>query len=157
MTPQKLLFLCTGNYYRSRIAEAVFNHLAILDCLKWRAESRGLRPKPETMELAPVAADYLMDQRIPLSLTAPTPLKITANDLANASLVVAVYEPEHRPMVARQFPRWEDRVVYWEIPDIEIMEPAEALPMLDEQVRDLFELIKDGCALGCGGSVAMEF
>ncbi|MDF1813284.1 MAG: low molecular weight phosphatase family protein [Verrucomicrobiales bacterium] len=155
MSNQKLLFLCTGNYYRSRIAEALFNHLAILDRLDWRAESRGLRPKPEQMELSPIAVEYLMNHRIPLSLTAPVPKKLTLDDLAKASLVVAVYEDEHRPMVAEQFPVWEERVMYWKVPDIDITDPGEALPALDEEVRDLFELIKDGCASGCGA--AMEF
>lgn len=37
-----ILFLCTGNYYRSRHAEAVFNHHAAAVGLGWRATSRGL-------------------------------------------------------------------------------------------------------------------
>lgn len=37
-----LLFLCTGNYYRSRFAEAYFNHRAAVLKLPWRARSRGL-------------------------------------------------------------------------------------------------------------------
>ena len=38
----RVLFVCTGNYYRSRFAEAVFNHLAAARGLPWRAVSRGL-------------------------------------------------------------------------------------------------------------------
>ncbi len=38
----KLLFLCTGNYYRSRFAELLFNHLAAQVGLDWRADSRGV-------------------------------------------------------------------------------------------------------------------
>ncbi|MDF1752653.1 MAG: low molecular weight phosphatase family protein [Verrucomicrobiales bacterium] len=157
MAAQKLLFLCTGNYYRSRVAEAIFNHLAILDGLDWRAESRGLRPKPEEMELSPIAVEYLMNQRIPLTLTAKVPKRLTEDDLVEASLVIAVYEAEHRPMVAKQFPLWENRVFYWQVPDIDITDSKIALPALDEQVRDFYELIKDGCALGCDGSPAKEF
>ena len=39
---QIVLFLCTGNYYRSRFAEAVFNSVAARMGLSWRASSRGL-------------------------------------------------------------------------------------------------------------------
>ncbi len=38
----KILFLCTGNYYRSRFAENLFNWLATKQGLDWQADSRGL-------------------------------------------------------------------------------------------------------------------
>src|SRR5260370_39303693 len=37
-----VLFLCTGNYYRSRFAEVLFNSVAAKMGLPWRASSRGL-------------------------------------------------------------------------------------------------------------------
>jgi protein-tyrosine phosphatase len=37
-----ILFLCSGNYYRSRFAEEQFNHHAELAGLDWVAQSRGL-------------------------------------------------------------------------------------------------------------------
>ena len=37
-----VLFLCTGNYYRSRFAEVLFNSVAGKMGLPWRASSRGL-------------------------------------------------------------------------------------------------------------------
>ena len=36
-----VLFLCTGNYYRSRFAEELFNHEAGRAGLYWTAQSRG--------------------------------------------------------------------------------------------------------------------
>ena len=39
---RSVLFLCTGNYYRSRFAEIVFNSVAERMGLPWRASSRGL-------------------------------------------------------------------------------------------------------------------
>jgi hypothetical protein len=41
MSPNAILFLCTGNYYRSRYAEELFNHLAKVKGHSWRAFSRG--------------------------------------------------------------------------------------------------------------------
>ena len=38
-----VLFLCTGNYYRSRFAEVLFNSLAGKMGLPWKASSRGPR------------------------------------------------------------------------------------------------------------------
>ena len=37
-----VLFLSTGNYYRSRFAEILFNSIAPRYGLPWKAESRGL-------------------------------------------------------------------------------------------------------------------
>ena len=39
---KRLLFLCTGNYYRSRFAEILFNSVAGKMGLSWKASSRGL-------------------------------------------------------------------------------------------------------------------
>jgi len=39
---KRVLFLCTGNYYRSRLAEILFNHLAKERTLDWHADSSGL-------------------------------------------------------------------------------------------------------------------
>ena len=39
---KRILFLCNGNYYRSRFAEIFFNWHAEQRKLRWRAESRGL-------------------------------------------------------------------------------------------------------------------
>ena len=37
-----VLFLCTGNYYRSRYAEEMFNLIAPAECPGWTAVSRGI-------------------------------------------------------------------------------------------------------------------
>ena len=57
-TNQLLLFLCTGNYYRSRFVELLFNHQATRAALSWRAESRG------------IALDLGVNNRGPISLAA---------------------------------------------------------------------------------------
>ena len=39
---KSVLFLCTGNYYRSRFAEIYFNSVAVKMGLSWRAFFRAL-------------------------------------------------------------------------------------------------------------------
>lgn len=144
LTTHNLLFLCTGNYYRSRIAEAVFNYHAIINALEWRAQSRGFRPKAELMGLSPIALDFLMEQGVQPDLTAATPKKLTVPDLAASAMVIALYEPEHRPMMGSAFPDWEERVVYWQVPDIDVLAPEKALPILMKEMQVLFDEILAG-------------
>ena len=50
-----VLFLCTGNYYRSRFAEVLFNSVACKMRLQWRASSRGLALERGINNVGPLA------------------------------------------------------------------------------------------------------
>ncbi len=52
---KKILFLCTGNYYRSRFAEQLFNHLAIKRGLDWEANSRALALEKGTKNVGAIS------------------------------------------------------------------------------------------------------
>jgi len=52
-----VLFLCTGNYYRSRYAEILFNAKAKEMGLEWNAVSRGLAPDPRNP--GPMSSDSI--------------------------------------------------------------------------------------------------
>jgi hypothetical protein len=52
---KNVLFLCTGNYYRSRIAEMRFNSVAGKVGLPWRASSRGLALERGVNNVGPMA------------------------------------------------------------------------------------------------------
>src|SRR4051794_41805888 len=51
-----VLILCTGNYYRSRFAEALFNSVAGKMGLPWRAASPGLGLGRGVNNVGPMAA-----------------------------------------------------------------------------------------------------
>jgi protein-tyrosine phosphatase len=51
----QVLFLCTGNYYRSRYAEEVFNFHAAAEGLAWRAFSRGLAEASSPENVGPMS------------------------------------------------------------------------------------------------------
>ena len=54
-TPRTVLFLCTGNYYRSRFAEILFNSVAGKMGLAWQASSRGLALERGINNVGPMA------------------------------------------------------------------------------------------------------
>ncbi len=129
---KQILFLCSGNYYRSRFAEILFNHLAQENHLEWRAASRGIvaqwsrNPGPISQEaLRGLAARGI-------SVEAPRyPMQLTENDLARAERIVALDEAEHRPMLDAYFPDWTERVEYWNVPDLGEMRADEALAAIE--------------------------
>ena len=75
------------------------------------------------------------------------PQQCTVDDLASADFIVAVKEVEHRPLMRERFAEWEHRLDYWNVHDIEDVAPAEALPLLAQEVRTLFLRLRDAAAV----------
>ncbi|MGA2052861.1 MAG: low molecular weight phosphatase family protein [Opitutales bacterium] len=132
-----VLFICTGNYYRSRFAEAIFNHYARAGDLPWRAISRGLAVHLVDGDLSPQTRQALLERGIPLHHTAPSRQDLTRADLEAAAHVVALKEAEHRPLMTARFPDWAPRIEYWHVDDLDFATPAEALPAIETLVIDL--------------------
>lgn len=135
-----VLFLCSGNYYRSRFAEHLFNSLAEEHGLEWRAESRGLACDRPTGNVGPIsrwALQGLERRGICIPGQPRCPILVTETDLENAGLIVAVKEAEHRRLLDERFPDWTDRVEYWQIHDVDCAEPDQALAEMERQVRTL--------------------
>jgi protein-tyrosine phosphatase len=137
----RVLFICTGNYYRSRFAEAVFNHHAEALGLPWRAFSRGLAIHllPPQFLLSPQTEEHLEARRIELRHTASDRKQVSEEDLAAAEVIIALKDDEHRPMMRSKFPAWEKRVVFWDVGDQPEVKPEDGLPEIERQVMALIE------------------
>lgn len=136
---QRVCFLCTGNYYRSRFAQAVFNHEAQERELAAVSFSRGLALNPLINRglLSPHTTRALEAKGWPLSLAGAMPKSLELSDLEQADHVVAIKKTEHYPLMQAQFPDWADRIEYWEIHDLDHYTPEEALPRIESRVLDL--------------------
>jgi protein-tyrosine phosphatase len=148
MTVTKLiLFLCTGNYYRSRYAEELFNFHARTEALDWRAFSRGLAEKTPPENVGPMSRHTLkalQERAIVPEGAERYPLLCSLADFDVAQVVIALKEAEHRPLLAKRFPGWENRVSYWHVHDIDVANPVKAVAAMDRLVRDLIRNIKGG-------------
>lgn len=140
---KSLLFLCTGNYYRSRYAEILFNWQAKQAGLAWQAFSRGLEPDPMNpgpMSRHTIAA--LTRLQIAHDEHLRMPIPVSDADFESADHVVAVKEAEHRRMIERGFARWLPKVEFWHVHDVDCCGPEETLPHLDREVNALIERLK---------------
>lgn len=119
----QLLFLCTGNYYRSRYAEILFNLRAQQTGLNWNAESRGIAIDLGINNKGPISihtSKGLTRHGLKLEIEKVRyPLQLQEEELISAHHIIALYETEHKPLLAERFPSWPDRVSYWQAPDIE--------------------------------------
>lgn len=132
-----VLFICTGNFYRSRFAEAAFNHRARQTGSRWRAFSRGLAIHLIDGDLSPYAATAMGERGISRDCTGPTRVALSEDDFRRAGRVVALYESEHRPLMEEHFPRWADRITYWHVGDLGECEPAVALDEITRRAEAL--------------------
>ena len=136
----KILFICTGNYYRSRYAEYYFNALTAKQNLDWEAFSRGLAidelgggnigPITPRVILRLKEHDILVENKIRF------PIQLTQADLQTADLVIALNEPEHRKLMQQRFPAWADRITYWQVPDLDQLSSEVAFPKIEQYVME---------------------
>ena len=148
-----LLFLCTGNFYRSRFAEILFNVQAARSALPWQALSRGLATELISRDYGPIslsAVNGLEQRGISLDHNVRYPIQLEEADLLQADRVIALYEAEHRPYLERRFPGWENRIEYWIVPDRDEASVDEALAMIEDNVLRLISEISKSAAYPSG-------
>jgi len=116
-----VLFLCTGNYYRSRFAEVLFNSVAERMGLPWRALSRGLALERGANNVGPMAASAIKALEALGVCTgeecARAPAQVTTDDLVAADRVIALKQDEHLPLLRERFPAWAEKVEFWHVDD----------------------------------------
>lgn len=144
-TPKTVLFLCTGNFYRSRFAEIYFNFLAEKHALGWRAASRGLAVELTLGNIGRISlhvVEALAERGIPLDPDERYPQSVRADDLRAANRIIALKEAEHRPLLVRQFPEWLERVEFWHVHDLDCAPAEDALAHLEKELWNLLSRLR---------------
>jgi protein-tyrosine phosphatase len=138
-----VLFLCTGNYYRSRFAEILFNSVAAKMGLPWRASSRGLAMERGVNNVGSMAASAITTLKA-MGVAAGAecarlPTEATHDDFATATRIVALKLAEHQPLLQERFPTWADKVEFWHVDDA-----PDALGLIEQEVMPLVARIVGG-------------
>ena len=135
-----LLFLCTGNYYRSRFADILFNYEANRIGLPWKAWSRGLALERGINNVGPMAASaiqFLQTLNIDSEEFSRFPIPVTAQDFETAQMVIALKEEEHLPLLQERFPLWVGKVDFWHVDDAD-----GALVHIEQEMQTLLTRLK---------------
>jgi protein-tyrosine phosphatase len=142
---RSVLFLCTGNYYRSRFAEELFNYYAYRDRLNWMAQSRALaieHGKENFGPLSPFVLKALKERGLVARGSSRYPQQCAVADLKDANLIIALKESEHRRLIIDRFPGWENRAEYWQVDDVGEAPPAVALCMIEAEVEAMLRQLR---------------
>lgn len=139
--PCDVLFLCSGNYYRSRFAEEVFNHHSRKNAIGHRAFSAGLKVagtrhvNPGPISIHTVRAMERHGVPVPDAWRDPVPA--TRAMIGAAGLTVALCRREHEPLISAQFPESLPGIVFWEVEDIGAETPERATRHIHDQTLAL--------------------
>ena len=138
-----VLFLCTGNYYRSRFAEVLFNSVAGNMRLPWQASSKGLALERGVSNVGPMAVEAITALE---ALGVPAqeavtrlPAQVTTDDLQGADRGVALKQAEHLPLLQERFPAWAEKVEFWHVDDA-----PEVLGLIEQEVMGLIARLLGG-------------
>jgi protein-tyrosine phosphatase len=138
-----VLFLCTGNYYRSRFAEVLFNSVAAKMGLPWQAASRGLALERGVNNVGPMATTAVkaleaLGVHAQASVTR-FPAQVLVEDFEAADRVVALKQAEHFPLLQERYPAWAEKVEFWQVDDA-----PEALDLIEREVMSLVARLLGG-------------
>jgi protein-tyrosine-phosphatase len=104
----KVLFVCSGNAYRSPVAEALLKKLQP----EVQVDSAGTHP---AIPISEVAKTYLARETAKPYLKSD-PESLDEKDLSNYDLIVAM-KPTHKDAVLKRCPQCASKIVVWDVDD----------------------------------------
>jgi protein-tyrosine-phosphatase len=121
----KILFVCTGNSYRSPIAEALLKKIRG----DLEVDSAGTHPA----DMIASNAKSFLEKENALKLLKGAPEGIDQKNLEKYDLIIAMKQ-NHKNEILRQYPQMEDRIEVWDIDD--------PINLPNGSDREVFEEIK---------------
>ena len=127
----KILFVCSGNAFRSPVAEALLKKYKP----EIEADSAGTNP---AIPISDSAREYLVREDA-VGYLKRDPEGLDEKDLAKYDLIIAM-ESRHRNTVISKCPRCADKIVVWNIEDPYFLPPRYAEKVFEEIKKKVKEI-----------------
>lgn len=137
--PRTILFVCKGNWFRSQMAAAIYNHFSGGGLAQSAGTHVGAPDEPEGQLLAdlfPTADFFETLEARGMYVRANTTRKLKPSDLDDYELVVSMAEEPYVPAFLRNCPT----AIWWEVENPPIVDRAKAeeiYAQVSDLVRDL--------------------
>ena len=138
----KILFICTGNFYRSKFCEAFMENEGKVLKIPIRTMSRGfeisLADKVASIygETSPYTIQRLDQLGIDCGKVKKRRTPVSQHDINSNDIIVIIDKAEHSPYMENfDFP--ENRTVFWEVKDIADWTAKETLDELEKSCHKL--------------------
>jgi protein-tyrosine-phosphatase len=127
----KVLFVCSGNAYRSPVAEALLKkHLPSAE-----VDSAGTDP---AIPISVAAKEYLKSEAA-LQYLKQAPEGLGQKDLTSYDLIIAM-KPRHKTAVSTECPHCTDRITVWNIDDPYFLPHGHTKRIFDQIKMKVLEL-----------------
>ncbi len=130
---KSILFVCTGNAFRSPVAEALFKKMVG----GTNIDSAGTQPALFIAQ----SAKRLLEDESALKYMKDNPEGITDKKLEMYDVIVAM-EDEHRQEILKQNPLLNNKIVVWDIEDPIYLPPGHGKKVLENIKRKVLELAR---------------
>ena len=130
----KVLFVCSGNAYRSPLAEA------LLKKLKPEIEVDSAGINPPLIPISEAAGKFLRKENAERYLK-EAPEILDSKQIDEYDLIIAM-EPRHKVVVLGKCPEYEGKIVVWNIHD-PYFSPNEYTEKIFEQIREKVKELAD--------------
>jgi Protein-tyrosine-phosphatase len=141
MTTERILVLCSGNYFRSRFAEIFLNHVIADRSLPWQVDSAGLLMENDNEGNISRHTQAYVEAK-GWDVPARPPKAATTDQFQWATRVIALKETEHRAPIEARFSEFLDKVEFWMIHDEDVRAPADILPDLEAELTEFVKRIQ---------------
>ena len=138
-----ILFVCTGNIFRSRFAEEVFNHLCKINGVDATAFSAGLQVgRYKQRKIYWPAINELEKLKIEPLRSNEDSVHIDDIDVSIYDQIICMDEEEHKPMVRSNELLSGFTFQYWNIVDMPKVSSDISLPKCYKKVESLIDQLK---------------
>ena len=138
-----ILFVCTGNIFRSRFAEEVFNHLCEINGVDATAFSAGLQVGGyKQRKIYRPAMNELERLKIEPLRSNEDSVHIDDIDVSIYDQIICMDEEEHKPMVRSNELLSGFTFQYWNIVDMPKVPSDKSLPKCYKKVESLIDQLK---------------